>query len=151
MKKKYEYRAHTVAFLIAVLGPLINLALGLNYAEGPGGMYVYWLVCLCIYISALIPFTYKYPLTLFRLIILGIVIEDLSSNVWRSLFLDKNFLPFCNWYTEHFPFLGSLGEPTPIILIPRWYFLAIFLYIVISAFQYRKCIEKTLKHSKTPV
>ena len=128
MKKEYEYRAHTVAFLVAILGPLINRALGFNYAEGPGGMYVYWLVCLCIYVFALIPFTYKSPLTFFRLIVLGIAVEDFSSNVWRSLFLGQDFLPFCNWYTEHFPFLGILGEPTPIILIPRWYFLAIFRF-----------------------
>jgi len=137
MLKNYEYRAHTVAVTIAVLGPLINLLIGLDYATAPPGMYVYWMICLSIYIIILVPFTYKRPLTLLKLIFLGVVVEDFSSNVWRSLILGSQFLPFCNWYTEHFPFLGSLGEPTPLILIPGWYFVSLFLYFIITIFQQR--------------
>jgi hypothetical protein len=141
MLKYYEHRAHTVALFIAVLGPLINLMIGLNYAVAPPGMYFYWLICLSIYIIILIPFTRKYPLTLAKLIFLGVMVEDFSSNVWQSLILGKGLLPFCNWYTEHFPFIGSLGEPTPLILIPRWYLVSLFLYIIIAIFQKRKLVE----------
>jgi len=139
MLKNYEKRAHTVALVMAVLGPLINLLIGVNYAVAPPGMYLYWTICLSLYIIILIPFTHKRPLTLLKLIFLGVMIEDFSSNVWRSLFQGSRFLPFCNWYTEHFPFLGILGEPTPLILIPQWYFIAIFLYAGIAIFQ-----QKTL-------
>lgn len=138
MSKHSENLAHTVALSLAVLGPLINLLIGFNYAVAPPGMYLYWIIALSIYIIILIPFTYKRPLTLLKLIFLGVMIEDFSSNVWRSLFLDSQLLPFCNWYTEHFPFLGTLGEPTPLILIPRWYFVALFLYISIAIFQQKK-------------
>lgn len=145
----YEYRAHTVALLIAVLGPLVNLVFGFNI---PVGAYLYWTICLLIYIIILIPFTYRSPLTLIRLIILGITVEDFSSHVWRSLFLGTKFLPLCNWYAQYFPFIGTLGEPTPYILIPKWYFLAILVYILISTFQFRKEIEiKFLKHRKKPL
>jgi hypothetical protein len=138
--KFYECRAHTLALLIAVIGPLINLIIGFNYTKFSIGIYLYWTFCLCIYIIALIPFTYKSPLTLLRLIILGITVEDFSSHVWRSLFLGYEFLPFCNWYTQHFPFLGSLGESTPLILIPRWYIVALLLYSMITIIQFRKYV-----------
>ncbi len=141
MLKDYENRAHTVALCLAVLGPLINLLIGFNYAVAPPGMYLYWMICLSIYIIILIPFTHKRPLTLLKLIFLGVVVEDFSSNVWQSLFSGSRLLPFCNWYTEHFPFLGSLGEPTPLILIPQWYFVSLFLYIIIAIFQRRKFIR----------
>ena len=140
--KKYELRAHTVAFTIAILGPLFNLILGIDYATAPPGMYLYWAACLSIYIIVLIPFTHKYPLTLVKLVILGILVEDFSSNVWRSLFLGKPLFPFCNWYTEHFPFLGSLGEPTPLILIPKWYFVSLSIYVIISIFQQKSILIK---------
>ena len=139
--KKYELRAHTIAFTIAILGPLLNLIVGLNYATSPPGMYLYWAICLSIYIIVLILSTYKSPLTLVKLIFLGFVVEDFSSNVWRSLILGKKLLPFCNWYTEHFPFLGSLGEPTPLILIPKWYFVSLSFYIVITIFQQKKFVK----------
>ena len=147
MLKQYESRAHTIALLVAILGPLINLMLGLNYVRNLLGMYLYWTLCLAIYIVIIIPFTYKSPLTLLRLIILGITVEDFASNLWRSLFLNINFLPFSNWYTEYFPFLGSLGEST-IVLIPGWYFLAMLIYILISVFQHRKRLKKMFKNQK---
>jgi hypothetical protein len=147
MLKQYESRAHTIALLVAILGPLINLMLGLNYVRNLLGMYLYWTLCLAIYIVIIIPFTYKSPLTLLRLIILGITVEDFASNLWRSLFLNINFLPFSNWYTEYFPFLGNLGEST-IVLIPGWYFLAMLIYILISTFQYRKRLKKLFKSQK---
>ncbi len=136
--KKYESRAHTIALTIAVLGPLLNLVLVSGFYSGPPGMYLYWMVVLVVYILILIPFTYKSPLTLVRLIILGITIEDFSSHVWRSLIRGCKFLPFNNWYTQHFPFLGSLGEPTPLILIPRWYVVALALYLIITIIQFKK-------------
>jgi len=139
--KKYDLRAHTIAFTIAILGPLLNLILGIDYATAPPGMYLYWATILSIYIVILIPFTYKYPLTLVKLIFLGVIVEDFSSNVWRSLFLGKPLFPFCNWYTEHFPFLGSLGEPTPLILIPKWYFVALTIYFIITVFQQKQIIK----------
>jgi len=143
MLKHSEYSTHTIAFSVAVIGPLIKLLLNLNYATGPPGMYLYWIICLSIYIIILIPFTYKIPLTLVRLIILGIPLEDFSSNLWHSLFSDNKFLPFYNWYTEHFSFLGSLGEPTPYILIPRWYIIALFLYFLITIAQFRKHLRRS--------
>jgi len=151
MIKKSEYTAHTIALTIAIFGPLINLILGFNYARNSLGLYLYWTLCLVIYTVILIPFTYKSPLTLLRLIILGITVEDFSSHVWRSISLDSKFLPFFNWYTEYFPFLGSLGEPSPIVLIPGWYFLAMLIYILISAFQYRKGLKELLKGQKEPL
>jgi len=145
-KRKYsEFIAHTVALLVAIIGPLLNLLFGFSYASAPPGMYFYWMIYLLIYILILIPFTYKFPLTLVRLIILGITVEDFSSHIWRSLFLGKELLPFCNWYTQHFPFLGSLGEPNPLILIPQWYIVALFLYFMITIIQFRKGIAKKMK------
>ena len=148
-KRKYsEYLAHIVALLVAIIGPLVNLLLGFSYASPPPGMYVYWIVYLLIYIIILIPFTYRIPLTLVRVIILGITVEDFFSHLWRSLFLGKGFLPFCNWYTQHFPFLGSLGEPTPLLLIPRWYIVALFIYSIITIIQFRKFVVKKLKRRR---
>lgn len=141
MLKHSEPLAHMIALFIAIMGPLLNLLLGFSYASAPPGMYVYWAVCLAIYIIVLIPFTITRPLTLVRLILLGIVVEDFSSHVWRSLFSGSKFLPFCNWYTEHFPILGSLGEPTPLILVPQWYFVPLFLYVIITIFQQRNFIK----------
>ena len=151
MLKHSEHRAHTVALFIAILGPLINLLIGLNYATAPPGMYLYWIICLSLYIIILIPFTYKSPLTFIKLIFLGIMIEDFSSHLWRSLFFGSKFLPICNWYTQHFPLLGNWGEPTPIVLIPRWYFLAALFYTFISVLQYRKEIEIFFKKRKKPL
>jgi len=150
MKKKnfikYELRSHTIAFTIAIIGPLLNLLIGFNYATAPPGMYLYWATCLFIYVIILLPFTYKFPLTLIRLIILGITIEDFSSHFWRSLLLGYSFLPFCNWYTQHFPFLGSLGEPTPFILIPRWYIVTLSLYFIITIIQFKlHDLKKSMK------
>jgi hypothetical protein len=139
--KKYELRAHTIALTIAILGPLLNLILGFRYASGPPGMYFYWAICLLIYVFILIPFTYKSPLTLIRLIILGITVEDFASNTWHSLFLGSKFLPFYNWYTQFFPFLGTLGEPTPYLLIPKWYISAIILYSLLTITQFRRRIR----------
>jgi hypothetical protein len=137
----YETRAHLIALSIAILGPLLHLMLGPQYAYGPPLMYAYWAAVLSVYILILIPFTYKVPFTLIKLIFLGIAVEDFFSNLWRSLLLGENFLPFSNWYTEHFPFLGSLGEPTPYILIPKWYLLAFLIYFVIVAFQYKNKLK----------
>jgi hypothetical protein len=142
MLKHSEYVVHTIALTIAIFGPLIKLLLGFNYVISPAGMYLYWIVCLSIYIVVLLPFTYKSPLTLIRLIILGITVEDFSSHVWSSLISGYNLLPFSNWYTQQFPFLGSLGEPTPTILIPRWYIITLFMYIILTLIQFRKSIRK---------
>ena len=145
-KRKYsEFIAHIVALAVAIVGPLINLLLGFSYASPPPGMYVYWMIYLLIYIIILIPFTYKFPLTLVRLIILGITVEDFFSHLWRSLFLGQKFLPFCNWYTQHFPFLGSLGEPMPLLLIPEWYIVALFIYSIITIIQFRKFVVKKMR------
>jgi len=138
-----ESKVHTLALLVAIFGPLINLLLGFTLSAPPPGMYVYWVIVLSVYVAILIPFTYKSPLTLIKLIFLGIMIEDFSSALWKSLLLNKCFLPFPNWYTQHFPFLGSLGEPTPLILIPQWYFVAILVYLGITWFQHRKITKKT--------
>ena len=143
--KKYELRAHTIALTIAILGPLLNLILGFNSVANIIGNYLYWTICLLIYLVILIPFTYKSPLTLVRLMILGITVEDFSSNVWHSLFSGREFLPFCNWYTQFFPFLGTLGGPTPYILIPKWYILALLLYSILTIIQFRKHL---IKHSR---
>ena len=144
MMKKYEYFVHTLALSIAVFGPLLNLFMGLVYAVAPPGMYMYWMTCLSIYIVILLPFTYKSPLTLLRLTILGITVEDFFSHFWRSLNSGSKFLPFFNWYTQHFPFLGSLGQPMPMILIPQWYLVALFLYFIITILQFRKPFYKKL-------
>jgi len=143
-----ELRAHTVALLVAMFGPLINLLLGYPYLSPLPGPYLYWLTALLIYVVILIPFTYKSPLTLVKLVFLGIAVEDFFSNFWRSLFLGKNFLPFCNWYTQHFPFLGSLGEPCPYILIPQWYLLALLVYSSLTAIQHKKEISLWLKSKR---
>lgn len=144
MLKHSEYAVHTIALTIAILGPLIKLLLDINLVMGSLGMYLYWTLCLMIYITILIPFTYKFPLTLLRLIILGITVEDFSSNLWHSIFRGNGFLPFYNWYTYFFPFLGSWGGPTPYILIPRWYILALFLYSLFTIIQFRKHIRCNL-------
>jgi len=140
--KKNEINAHFVAMFIAIFGPLAFLLIGFSFTSPPPGAYIYWFICLSIYIAILIPFTYKIPLTLVRLIILGITVEDFSSRVWRSLLLDYKFLPFCNWYTQHFPFIGILGEPTPFILIPRWYIVALSIYIIVTMIQFRKLLMR---------
>lgn len=139
-----EIVAHIIGMSIAILGPLVNIGLNLKRPEA-SGMYLYWAVCLVFYIGVLIPFTRKSRLTLLKLIPLGIVIEDFFSNLWRSLIQGSEFLPFCNWYTQHFPFLGSLGEPTPYLLIPRWYLVALFFYFSINVFQYKEVIRKRLR------
>jgi hypothetical protein len=146
MVKRSEYLAHTIGLTIAIFGPLIKLLLDINFAMSPPVMYLYWALCLSIYIIALIPFTYQSPLTLFRLIILGITVEDFFSNLWHSSLSNNSFLPFFNWYTQYFPFLGSLGEPTSLILIPRWYIVALFLYSFFTIIQFRKYIRRAIRN-----
>lgn len=136
-----ETLAHFIALLIAIFGPLTVLFLGIRQSGPPPEMYLYWTVALTIYIAILIPFTYKSWSTLLKLVFLGVAVEDFFSHVWRSIFEGSKFLPFCNWYTQHFPFLGSLGEPTPLILIPQWYLVAFFIYFAITAFQHRKKLK----------
>ena len=140
----YETRAHLVALSIAILGPFVHLMLGPQSVFGPPLIYAYWTAALSVYILILIPFTYKVPLTLVKLIFLGVAVEDFFSNSWGSLLLGKKFLPFSNWYTEIFPFLGSLGEPTPYLLIPQWYLLAFLIYFVITAFQYKNKLKSLI-------
>lgn len=142
LPKHSESSAHTIALLIAVIGPLLNLVLGLSHTSPPPGSYLYWVICLTIYIIILIPFTITRPLTLIRLIILGIIVEDFSSHIWRSLFLNYEFLPFCNWYTQHFPFLGNLGEPTSLILIPQWYIIGLSVYVALTLIQFKYHVKK---------
>jgi hypothetical protein len=136
--KKYDLRAHVIALSIAIFGPLFNLFLRPIYMPFVPSVYIYWLLVLLIYIAVLVPFTRKQPLILLRLVILGITVEDFASKTWRFLFGSGEFLPFVNWYTQYFPFLGSLGEPTPYILIPQWYLLALSLYLILTVIQYRK-------------
>lgn len=143
-----ETSAHVVALLVAILGPLIVLILGLKQTLPPPGMYLYWATVLSFYITVLIPFIRKSWLTLLKLIFLGIPVEDFFSNLWFNLFLGKKLLPFCNWYTQNFPFIGSLGEPTPFILIPSWYLVAFLIYLAITVFQHRKEMKKLLKRIK---
>lgn len=136
-----EIKVHAVALLVAILGPLINLLLGYPLSSIFGNPYIYWAAALFVYVAILLPFTYKSPLTLLRLIILGVMVEDFFSNVWRSLFFNNPFLPFFNWYTQHFPFLGSLGEPSPYIMIPRFYILAFAIYLGLTFLQYKRLNE----------
>ena len=53
--KKYEHRAHTIAFFVAILGPLINFLIGPSYNTPPPGMYLYWAICLSLYIIVILP------------------------------------------------------------------------------------------------
>jgi hypothetical protein len=138
-----ELKVHAIALAIAILGPLVNVLLGSPYSSPPPGMYLYWAIALLFYILVLIPFIGRSPMRLLRLVIFGITVEDFFSNVWRSIFLARQFLPFNNWYTQHFPFLDSLGEPTPYILIPQWYLAAIAAYVALTAIQHRAYIVKT--------
>lgn len=146
-----EFKMHTLALAIAVIGPLINFMLKPLYDPFITNPYVYWAMALSIYVGILILFVSKSLPTLVRLIILGITVEDFSSSVWRSVFTGQHFLPFCNWYAGYFPFFGFLGEPMPYILIPRWYALALFAYFLLTAVQYREQISaklRPLKHRK---
>jgi len=147
-----ELRAHLVALSVALFGPLLNLVIGFGHPTTPPYVYVYWLFCLLLYVSILLPFTWGKPLVLLKLIPLGVAVEDFFSNMWRHLILgcSESFLPFGNWYTGRFPFLGMLGEPTPYLLIPRWYFLAFGAYILISFYQ-KLVIQKKIKGRKKPI
>src|SRR3990172_4301933 len=102
-----EKSEHLVALSIAILGPLVNLFIKPLYLYLNINPYLYWSIALSLYIAILLPFVYKSLLTLLRLIILGIFVEDFFSNLWSYLLLGKPFLPFVNWYTRYFPFLGS--------------------------------------------
>lgn len=138
---KKERDAHIVAMSIAIFGPLINRLLGHPYSSPPPGMYLYWALALILYIGILFPFTRKNLLTLLKLVVIGIMVEDFFSNLWSALLLGQSFLPFANWYTQHFPFLGVLGEPTPLILIPGWYFIPVLMYTAITWYQ-QECWKK---------
>lgn len=149
---KKEYKLLILALTIAIFGPLINFWIKPLYTSFIISPYVYWVIALSIYIGILIPFVSKSLLTLVRLIILGITVEDFFSNVWSSIFTGEHFLPFCNWYAQYFPFFSFLGEPTPYILIPRWYILALVAYFLLTILQYRKQIPsilKLMKHRKS--
>ena len=143
-----ELKVHLIALTIAILGPLINSWLSPLYSPLSISPYVYWGILLSIYIGILIPFISKSLITLARLVILGITVEDFFSALWKSLLTGKQFLPFCNWYAQYFPFFNVLGEPTPYLPIPRWYFLAILAYALLTVFQYRKKVRVWLKSTK---
>lgn len=137
-----ELKIHTIALSIAIFGPLINFLIKpLYYFEV--NPYLYWSITLGIYIALLILFKVRSFLTLIRLIVLGILVEDFFSAFWSSIILGKKFLPFGNWYTQYF-FIGSLGEPTPYILVPKIYLIAILIYFALTAFQYRKFIKSKI-------
>lgn len=142
---KKEYKLHILALTIAILGPLINFWIKPLYSSFITSPYIYWAIALSIYIGILIPFVSRSFLTLLRLVVLGIAVEDFFSNLWRYLFTGGHFLPFSNWYAGYFPFFNFLGKPTPYILIPRWYILAIFVYFSIVVLQYRKQLSSKLK------
>jgi hypothetical protein len=144
LAKNREAVAHIMALSVAVLGPLVNLLLGFPFSPSVPGMYTYWAVALLIYVCILLPVTFRSPLTLLKLVPFGIVLEDFFSNLWRHLLLGDGFLPFYNWYVQYFPFLGSLGDPTPVILVPRWYVLAALAYLLIAVLQHRKRIAASL-------
>lgn len=131
-----ELKPHLVALSIALFGPLVNLLLNPGRPTYGVEVYVYWMICLAGYIMIVALFTDSW-LTLVKLIPLGVVVEDFFSTMWRHLILgcSESFLPFANWYTGRFPFLGMLGEPTPYFLIPRWYFLGLGAYFLISFYQ----------------
>ena len=136
--KNREVIAHAVALAVALLGPLANLLLGFPFLPSVSGAYAYWAVALLIYVCILLPVTFRSPLTLLKLVPFGIAVEDFFSNMWRHLFLGGGFLPFYDWYTQYFPFLGSLGDPTPVILVPKWYLAAFALYLLIAVVQHRR-------------
>ena len=141
-RRSGEFKIHTIALTIAIAGPLINFWIKPFYAPAIASPYFYWALALTIYVGLLIPSALDLPnpfVTLFRLVLLGVPVEDFCSNVWKTLFTTTSgkFLPFFNWYTQHFPFIGSLGEPTPMILIPKWYILSLFLYLLVTVYQYR--------------
>jgi hypothetical protein len=147
-----ELKSHAIALSIAILGPLINLMIKPLYSSFITNSYVYWTLALAIYVGILVPFVSKSPIRISRLIIFGITVEDFVSNIWKSVFTGQHFLPFCNWYADYFPLFNLLGEPTPYILIPRWYLLALAIYLLLTFAQYRKHIFtklKSLKHHKT--
>ena len=143
-----ETKLHVLALIIAILGPLINFWVKPFYGSFIINSYVYWVVALSIYIGILIPFIKKSLITLVRMTIFGITAEDFFSNIWKSVFTGRQFLPFCNWYADYFPLFNILGEPTPLILVPKWYFLALFAYILLTAVQYRKQLPVKLKSLK---
>jgi dolichyl-phosphate-mannose--protein O-mannosyl transferase len=142
-----EFKTHTLALTIAVLGPLINFWVKPLYGSFIISPYIYWAIALSIYAGVLVPFVSKSLLTLTRLIVLGVTAEDFSSALWSSIFTGKQFLPFCNWYAGYFPFFDVLGQPTPYILIPKWYILALLIYFSLTVLQYRKKISPKLKIS----
>ena len=143
-----ELKSHAIALSIAILGPLINLMIKPVYSIFDINPYLYWSISLGIYLSLLFLFTTKSLLTLTRLVFLGIPVEDFFSALWSSVFLGKGFLPFENWYEQYFP-LGGLGEPTHLLLIPKWYLLFFLVYFVLTVlqskikrFQYKKESKK---------
>lgn len=144
---KKESKVHMLALTIAILGPLINFWIKPIYGSFITSPYVYWAISLLIYIGILIPFVSRSFLTLLRLIILGITVEDFFSNLWSFLFGGGHLLPFYNWYAGYFPFFSFLGKPTPYILIPRWYILALFAYLFLTVIQYRKHLSSKLNSS----
>jgi len=142
-----ELRTHIIALSIIILGPLINLWIRPLYSSFGINPYIYWSIALGIYIVLLFLFATKSILTLTRLVFLGIPLEDFFSALWSSVFLGKKFLPFENWYNQYFP-LGSLGEPTPYILIPQWYILALLVYFLLTVLQHKKQIAFMIIHRK---
>jgi hypothetical protein len=140
-----EFKINVLALSIAVFGPLINFFLKPYYSSFIISSYLYWAILLSIYIAVLIPFVSRSFLRLSRLVIIGITVEDFSSNIWNSLLTGKNFLPFYNWYSQYFPFFNILGEPTPYLLIPIWYLFALAIYFALTAVQYRKQLLSLLK------
>jgi len=137
---KKDSKIHTLALTIAVFGPLVNFWIKPYYSSLVFNPYVYWAMALLVYIGILVPFVLKTsdPLfTMSRVSILGIVVEDFASSVWNSLLTGEHLLPFCNWYAQYFPFFDVFGQPTPYILVPQWYILALFVYFSLTYLQYK--------------
>jgi hypothetical protein len=136
-----EKEIHALAVGISVIGPLVNYFLKPMYSPYLPGPYAYWAIMLSFYICALMLFIRKdYPwtaMTMARLVIFGVTVEDFFSNVWYTLLSGRLFLPFSNWYTQYFPFFEVLGNPTPVILIPMWYVVAAAIYIALSLAQWK--------------
>jgi hypothetical protein len=144
-----EKRMHLLAMGIAIFGPLINYFLKSYYSSLIPGPYVYWTMMTVLYVGVLWVFVKKeFPwayLLLARLVVLGVPVEDFFSNIWYSLFTDQPFLPFLNWYGQYFPIFDVIGNPTPILLVPMWYLLALGAYMTLTFIQYDNTILRKLK------
>lgn len=136
MLDKEDLKAHKAALSIAVFGPLVNYFLKPLYMSSIPSVFLYWSIILGLYVAVLFKFFTKRPLTIFRLVVLGIAVEDFFSGLWNSLFTGVQVLPMLNWYKDYFPFFDVLGEPMVLIGIPIWHVAALLAYLTLTGIQY---------------